>query len=480
MRKILYILFAFFIANMAYAQTVEFQVDMSIKTLKGTFNPAADTVNIAGTFNGWTVGATQMTGPNADTVYTVTIDTFAVDDNLEFKFVINSTGWESVPNRTYTVPSGNSVYFAYYDNDSIFIPLDPKEIALTFQCNMEFEAVSGRFDPVLDTVTARGTMNGWGANSIMLPGVDANLYEVTINDTLTVGDNVNYKYVYVHDGVVNWESGSDKIYTITQADYDNGFASVTRTFNDLTLATITNAPATIKFVTYMDGAINANTGLPFPTVTNVVLAGANPPLHWPDAGWPNADSTLVWFMYDDGSHGDVVAGDNYWSREIEFPIYSPLDIEYKHGGNWGDPANMGNDNEGGVGTNHHILLDPHTVSATVIDSFGVTFGYHELQNEVLGIKEISSNVPDNYSLSQNYPNPFNPTTMIRFSLKEQGNVSLKIYNVIGQLVTTLVNEQKPAGTFEYNFDASYLSSGIYFYTIKAGDFTATRKMILMK
>jgi hypothetical protein len=70
--------------------------------------------------------------------------------------------------------------------------------------------------------------------------------------------------------------------------------------------------------------------------------------------------------------------------------------------------------------------------------------------------------------------------MIRFSIKETGIVSLKVYNVLGQLVNTLVNEQKSAGTYEYNFDASHLSSGIYFYTIKAGNFTATKKMILMK
>jgi hypothetical protein len=397
---------------------------------------------------------------------------------LSFKFLINST-YETVSNREYTVPSGSSVYSAYFDNDSIYTV--PKPISITFQCNMEFEKVSGRFDPANDTVTVRGGFNGWGSNDIMEPGLDPNIYEFTsTDDTVSVGEEIHYKYVYVHGGVVNWESGDDKILTITQEDYDNGFASVLRTFNDLTTSTVTNAPCTIKFVTYMDSAINANTGQPFASIDNVVLAGANPPLHWPDAGWPDSDSNLVYFMYDDGTHGDETAGDMYWTRDITFPIYSALDIEYKHGADWGETGTTGgNDNENSVGTNHHIMLDPHTVSATVIDSFGV-MGTHELQDVVLGIKDISSNVPDNYSISQNYPNPFNPSTMIRFSIKETGIVSLKVYNVLGQLVNTLVNEQKSAGTYEYNFDASHLSSGIYFYTIKAGNFTATKKMILMK
>jgi hypothetical protein len=477
MRKLFYVLFALFIANMAYAQTVEFQVNMSVKAKKGTFIPGTDTVHLAGNFNGWSNTATMLEDANTDSIYTVTIDTFAVDDTLYFKFIINTTGWEADPNREYVVPSGSSVYYGWFDRDSIYS--EPKAIDVTFQCNMEFEIVSGRFNPSTDTLTVRGDFNGWSGDDIMDVGLDPNYYYLTYTDTLGVGESINYKYAYMGTEGTTWENDPNKTYTITQDDYDNGTATATRTFNDLTLSTITNAECTIKFVTYMEGAINANTGTEFPSIDNVVLCGANPPLRWPDAGWPNSDSTLVIWMYDDGTHGDVTAGDNYWSADVTFPPFSPLGIEYKHGANWGDPSTGGNDNENSVGTNHHIMLDPHTISATVIDSFGV-MGTHELQDEVLGIKEISSNVPETYSLSQNYPNPFNPTTTIRFSLKETGVVSLKVYNVIGQLVTTLVNGQKPAGTYEYNFDASSLSSGIYFYTIKAGDFTQTRKMILMK
>ena len=102
------------------------------------------------------------------------------------------------------------------------------------------------------------------------------------------------------------------------------------------------------------------------------------------------------------------------------------------------------------------------------------------KNEV-SVKNISSEVPNAYSLSQNYPNPFNPSTSIRFALPKATNVTLKVYNVNGQEVATLINNTMfNAGINEYTFDASQLSTGIYFYTIQAGDFKDTKKMVLIK
>jgi photosystem II stability/assembly factor-like uncharacterized protein len=89
-------------------------------------------------------------------------------------------------------------------------------------------------------------------------------------------------------------------------------------------------------------------------------------------------------------------------------------------------------------------------------------------------------LPDKFSLEQNYPNPFNPGTKIRYQTPQNGIVTLKIYDVLGNEIATLVNEEKPAGFYEVSFDAASLSSGVYFYTIKADNFTSTKKMILMK
>ncbi|MCX6152369.1 MAG: T9SS type A sorting domain-containing protein [Ignavibacteriales bacterium] len=86
----------------------------------------------------------------------------------------------------------------------------------------------------------------------------------------------------------------------------------------------------------------------------------------------------------------------------------------------------------------------------------------------------------NYKLEQNYPNPFNPSTVISYSVKEPGLVTLKIYNVLGQVVKTLVNESKQTGIYYEKFDASTLSSGIYIYQLKAGSFNSSKKMMLVK
>ena len=112
--------------------------------------------------------------------------------------------------------------------------------------------------------------------------------------------------------------------------------------------------------------------------------------------------------------------------------------------------------------------------------------YSGLNNVTLDyLTDVKSNnstkrIPVSYNLYQNYPNPFNPSTMIRYEIPKESFVSLKIYDVLGREVKTLVNEDKPAGSYEINFNAASLSSGIYFYRIKAGSFVQTKKLMLLK
>lgn len=94
--------------------------------------------------------------------------------------------------------------------------------------------------------------------------------------------------------------------------------------------------------------------------------------------------------------------------------------------------------------------------------------------------ESETNLPEQYSLNQNYPNPFNPATTISYSLPKAGNVALKIFNVLGQEVKTLINQYQNTGTYKVSFDASSLTSGIYFYSLSTDDFLQVRKMMLIK
>jgi hypothetical protein len=101
-------------------------------------------------------------------------------------------------------------------------------------------------------------------------------------------------------------------------------------------------------------------------------------------------------------------------------------------------------------------------------------------NQISGINPISNTIPLSFNLEQNYPNPFNPNTKINFSIPKNGLVQLRVYDILGREVTELVNEEVSPGEYSISWDASMYSSGIYIYRIEAGDFAATKKMVLLK
>ena len=107
----------------------------------------------------------------------------------------------------------------------------------------------------------------------------------------------------------------------------------------------------------------------------------------------------------------------------------------------------------------------------------------KLNEEYIGSTyfQISSTKPaTDFKLEQNYPNPFNPTTKIEYSIPKNSLVTLKVYDMLGREVATLVNEEKSIGNYNVEFNGNGLSSGIYFYKFQAGDYTTVKKMILVK
>jgi hypothetical protein len=123
-----------------------------------------------------------------------------------------------------------------------------------------------------------------------------------------------------------------------------------------------------------------------------------------------------------------------------------------------------------------IVTDAANATYTVTKdvSSGVPLPKQQAVNDNTVVKEMKTELLDNY------PNPFNPSTKISYSLKTEGRVSLKIYNTLGEKVITLVDEIKPAGSYEAEFNASELPSGIYIYRMQSGEYVSSKKMLLIK
>jgi len=120
------------------------------------------------------------------------------------------------------------------------------------------------------------------------------------------------------------------------------------------------------------------------------------------------------------------------------------------------------------------------MNLTFADTYGVGQEITELAyNEIITSIE-EEDLLNEFSLSQNYPNPFNPSTTISYSIPKQTHVSLKVYDILGKEVAELVNEEMSSGSYKVDFDATNLSSGIYFYTLRANEFFKTRKMLVLK
>lgn len=183
-----------------------------------------------------------------------------------------------------------------------------------------------------------------------------------------------------------------------------------------------------------------------------------------------------------------------------------------YGENW-EPVNIGitnfvvrclainKNNDFYIGTNDGIFfskdlgknwtqinsgLSHYTITSLNFDSEGYLYagtwggGVYRSTQTTTNISESNTISPKYYFLSEAYPNPFNPSTVINYSIPQLGFVTLKVYDLIGREVATLVDEEKSTGDYEVEFDGSNLSSGVYFYRIQAGSFTDTKKFILLK
>jgi hypothetical protein len=143
-----------------------------------------------------------------------------------------------------------------------------------------------------------------------------------------------------------------------------------------------------------------------------------------------------------------------------------------------DGDSLGSRNDGLANLNIHTLtIDNNNYVYAGTDN-GV---WRRSLSDITSVEEEQfDEIPTEFSLSQNYPNPFNPATSIQYQVSSVSLMSLVVYDILGNEIETLISEEKPAGTYELTWNASNLTSGIYFYQLKAGEYISTKKMILLK
>ncbi len=162
-----------------------------------------------------------------------------------------------------------------------------------------------------------------------------------------------------------------------------------------------------------------------------------------------------------------------------FPLFLPNDLHAQYHirasvlGGGGATASNGN----------HRLAS--TVGQIFIGSaqggnFRKQVGFWRSAHLLTPVEKISELIPTEYRLDQNFPNPFNPSTTIRFAVKERSHITLVVFNILGQTVSTLINEELAAGEYETHFSPGGLASGLYVYRISTNGFVQSRRMLLLK
>jgi hypothetical protein len=233
-----------------------------------------------------------------------------------------------------------------------------------------------------------------------------------------------------------------------------------------------------KFITQ---SMNANTALIYPSPSgdldqthNSIQASISPDGNimttvWLDASSPTSADTMpdVWFSQRsiNGTSWSAPVNLTQTPGFPEFLLHAAPVLKSNGGNSY--TLFLGRSYQAGLST-----YPPDNTLKTIFYVGNYTFTTTDVQE--------AEGVPKAFRLEQNYPNPFNPTTKISYSIPVRTDVKLSVYNVLGQEVATLVNELREAGTYDVEFSAAHLSSGMYFYTLKAGQFSDTKKLLVVK
>ncbi|MGA9117601.1 MAG: T9SS type A sorting domain-containing protein [Bacteroidota bacterium] len=495
---------------------VTFGVDMGVLMCEGLFLPGSgDIVRVAGGFNNWGGSTDTLKDADNDSIYTKTI-TLMESQAIRYKFLKTPRGgidWEgnvnpSDPdgNRTYTVPTGGGpIPVAYFNNDSVCSIVVTANVL--WQAEMTPYQQLGWFNPVIDSLQVRGGFNSWGGSLMDFDPLTTGTYFVTVPVTGSVGEPVFHKYFIDLDEATaetrfpGYSGDADGVryeHPYTRGDGNRGFA-IPGGGNQAT--------ELFWFSDIHPGGLLKNLT---DTVSVTMRVDMGPATRDAIAFDPAADSVRIIF-FDRmwvGAQAARQGGTSSSFPNIDLlPTPDPADTIYQgtfkvvgkahygilYGYEFRQPGGATSSEGAGLGAQggrRVRFIQPLAPNSfprfytAPLDSWkknAPLFGETPPYNPSAGvIEDPTPGVPEGFTLGQNYPNPFNPSTKFRYSVPEKARVMLRVYDILGREVATLVNQEQAAGSYIALFESNNLPTGVYFYRLEAGRFSETRKMVLLR
>ncbi len=459
--------------------------------------------------------------------------TSAAGTEQAYKFVIDDAvlddgnlGWEdanlSGNNRTFTIPEDDSTLQWVYLGNTPPTSTEPVASAVIFSVDLSPLEDLGLFDVARgDTLEVRGDFNGWDCDNpddcLLLRAPGESVFEQAIPITAIPLTERNYKFfLNLNDSLFRaefggvevipsgWEEpistqGANRTFIFEGLENDFQDLPVFR-FNDIYDGNIIpdGANVDVNFSVDMSPAL-ANQSDPFEPASDTVSIRIAEPF------WAITQGYELTPRDDDPTLGDGINlasfarifqltdddNDMIYTGTLTFRGLTYGAIQYQYA--YGADGQFFIEPEGGTageGRRRTRFIAPNADGSwppswdfpqeTFRPEGGPFTGAFEQNPVTVGVEAVNDEVPSTIALGQNYPNPFNPTTTFEYAITRTQNVKIRVYDMLGRLVETLVDATQPPATYQVTFDASRLASGVYIYRLEAGNQVMTKRMLLIK
>jgi hypothetical protein len=409
---------------------------------------------------------------------------------VSYKFVYGTgPNWEEGSDRTVTLGNDTTLHWKTFSNKPILSNIVSGQILASV--NVRAYELLGIFNQAAgDSMQMRGPFNGWGGGpadkmKMLQESPGSSVWYLPLPYTGAPEEQFPYKfYIDFEDpasrGYEDWW-GWELPATVGGGNRSAIFAGTndqtlpTWSYNDLPTRGIIPTGDTVEVTFTIDMRPAFRATVPFnPSQDTVRLVLPDPTFAKLQGRTPGTQSNLI---YSDPDNDSIYT--LKWKVKGPSPYFIMYQVRY---GN--NPEEGGGFDEGRYRT-RYIRPNPdgsyprtYTLTADVYTQNPPL--PIETPPLVTSVPSRQATVPASFALAQNFPNPFNPTTTIQFSLPAETFVTIKVYNIVGQTVATVLHDKRPAGTHAVAFDASHLPSGVYFYQINAGSFVQTKKMVVLK